>query len=72
MRVMAPDGTLGEVPAENVQAAIAAGGRVMTPSDLRNMYHQIFMEHSLFQEKQRKVERQFQPRHMRHRRHRAW
>jgi hypothetical protein len=60
--MMAPDGTLGEIPADQVQAAQADGFRIMTEADLRNMYQRIFMQHSLIQEKDRQTAKKFQRR----------
>lgn len=57
--MMAPDGTLGEVPTENVEAATAVGFRVMTEADLRNMYQRISVEHALFKEKQKQIGAKF-------------
>jgi hypothetical protein len=60
--MMSPDGTLGEIPADQVEAAQAEGFRVMTDDDLRDMYQRIFMQHSLIQEKERELARKFAPR----------
>jgi hypothetical protein len=57
--MMSPDGTLGNVPAENVEIAKAAGFRVMTPADLKTMYNRIFMEHSLIKHTKKKFEKKF-------------
>lgn len=51
--MMGPDGHLCYIPEENVAAAIAAGGRVMTADDMRALRQQVFMEHSLFQHERR-------------------
>jgi hypothetical protein len=60
--MMSPDGSLGDVPDDQVAAAQAEGFRVMTSDDLRAMYQRIFMQHSLLQEKDRELARKFQPR----------
>lgn len=49
--MMSPQGTLGIVPDEHVDAAITAGFRPMTPADMRVMYQASFMEHALFKDK---------------------
>lgn len=51
VRIMAPDGTLGQVPEEALPAVLEAGGRVMTPEDMREMYQGVFMAHILFKDK---------------------
>lgn len=61
--MMSPDGSLGEVPADQVEDAQSAGFRVMTSDDLRSMYQRIFMEHSLIQQKDKELLKKFQPRH---------
>ena len=50
-RMMAPDGTLGTVPQDQVEAAIAAGGKVMNPESMREMRQAVFMEHTLFKDR---------------------
>lgn len=50
VRILAPTGTLGFVPAESLQAALDAGARVITPEDMRQMRQEIFMQHGLFKE----------------------
>jgi hypothetical protein len=55
--MMSPQGTLGMVPDEHVDAAIVAGFRPMTPADMRAMYQASFMEHALFKDKHKPVER---------------
>lgn len=60
--MMSPDGTLGDVPEHDVDAAKLAGFRVMTSADLRQMYQNIFMQHSLIQEKEKQALAKFQKR----------
>ena len=54
-RMMAPDGTLGEVPAEQVEAAIAAGAKVMTNEDLARMHNRMFLAQKFFEQKHPKI-----------------
>lgn len=55
MRVMAPDGSLGEVPEDQIEAALAAGGRLMTSADLKEMFNRLHLEHSLFKESRKRA-----------------
>lgn len=55
IRMMSPDGTLGEIPEENVVSAQADGFRVMTDDDMKLMYNRIFLEHALFQDQRKKA-----------------
>lgn len=50
VRIMAPTGELGYVPQENLEEALAAGARVMTPDDMRALRQQVFMEYGLFKD----------------------
>ena len=56
VRIMAPTGELGYVPADKVDEAIKAGARLMTPEDMRVLRQQVFMEHGLFQERHKRPE----------------
>lgn len=60
VRILAPGGEIGFVPEEQLDAAVAAGAIVLTPEKMREMRQAIFMEHNLFQSKQRKPAK---PRH---------
>ncbi len=51
VRILAPTGDLGYVPEEQLQAAIDAGAKVMTPDDMRQMRREIFMQHGIFRER---------------------
>lgn len=57
IRVMAPDGTLGMLPEDKAQRAVAAGGRIMTPELMREMRQAVFMEHAIFKDQRRPKER---------------
>jgi len=59
MRMMSPDGSLGEVPVEQVDAAQAQGFRVMTDQDLADMYQRTFMTHMLLKDRDEKLKRKF-------------
>jgi hypothetical protein len=50
VRVLAPTGELGFVPKDQVEAAVAAGARVMTPDDMRQLRQEIFMQHGIFKD----------------------
>lgn len=56
VRLMSPTGELGYIPAEKVREAIEAGARIMTPTDMRVLRQQVFMEHSLFTDRRRPPE----------------
>ena len=62
MRMMSPEGSLGEIPDEQVVAAVAQGFRVMTAQDLADMYQRTFMTHMLLKNREEKLKRQFQRR----------
>lgn len=69
--MMSPDGTLGEVPDEQVPEAQMAGFRAMTSADMRQMYQNIFMQHSLIQHQEKEALKKFQSRRsLRHNRRR--
>ena len=53
VRILAPDGNLGMIPEDHVEAAIAAGGRVMTPELMREMRQAVFMEHAIFKDQRK-------------------
>lgn len=55
-RMMSPDGSLGQIPEENVPAAEAAGFRVMTDDDMKLMYNRLFLEHALFKDQRKKAQ----------------
>jgi hypothetical protein len=56
IRVLGTDGNFYRIPEDQVEAAVAAGGRVMGPEEMRTFRQQVFMEHGLFQEKNKKPE----------------
>ena len=62
MRMMSPDGALGEVPDVGVEAAQAAGFRLMSKQDLADMYQRTFMTHTLIQQKERDLANKFKKR----------
>lgn len=62
VKVMAPDGTLGNIPEEHLQEAISVGARVMSKDDLKDMYQSIFMTHALVTDTRKKLMAKFQPR----------
>jgi hypothetical protein len=57
IRVLAPTGKLGYIPEENVEAAVAAGAKVMTPTDMRTLRQEIFMQHEIFKEAHQRPEK---------------
>lgn len=66
-RMMAPNGDLGTIPDDKVQEAIAAGFRVMTSDDMRQMYNSMFLQHALFKDQHKKAQAKFQRRSRRRR-----
>ncbi len=54
VRILAPTGELGSIPEDQVEAAVAAGAKVMTPADMRALRQSVFMEHTVFDERNRK------------------
>lgn len=51
VRILAPTGDIGYVPAEQLEEAIAAGAEELTPDKMREMRQEIFMQHAIFKEK---------------------
>ena len=56
VRIMAPTGQIGFVPADKLDEAIAAGATVMTPEKMRELRQEVFMEHGLFKQEHAKPE----------------
>jgi len=55
MRMMAPDGTLCEIPEENVAAAESAGFKAMSDADMQRMYNRLFLAEKFFEKKHPKI-----------------
>jgi hypothetical protein len=55
MRMMAPGGTLCDVPQENVALAEAEGFRVMTDEDMSRMFNRMFLAQKFFEKKHPKM-----------------
>lgn len=55
--MMSPDGEVGEIPDESLQAAQDAGYRVMTDEDMRIMFNKIAMADRIFQRDWKKKHR---------------
>jgi hypothetical protein len=51
IRMMAPDGTLCELPEENVEEAQTEGFIVMTAADLKAMHNRLFFAQKFFEQK---------------------
>lgn len=66
VRILAPGGDVGYVPAELLDQALAAGATLLPPDKMREMRQAIFMEHNLFESKKAK------PRAPRHKRKGLW
>jgi hypothetical protein len=49
--MMSPDGTLGEIPGEKVEAAIAAGFKEMTDADMAHLYNRAEIERKFFEKR---------------------
>ena len=54
VRILTPTGKLAYVPEEKLADALAAGAVVMTPEKMRELRQAIFMQHGVFNEKNRK------------------
>lgn len=50
VRILAPTGELGYIPADQVDAAVADGAVVMTPEKMRELRQDVFMQHMLFKD----------------------
>jgi hypothetical protein len=57
--MMSPDGSLGEVPIEQVEVAQALGFRRMSEQDLAAMYQKTFMTHMLLKDRDEKLAKKF-------------
>jgi hypothetical protein len=51
VRMMSPDGTIGEIPQDQVENAIAAGFKVMTNSEMAQLYNRQEIERRFFEKK---------------------
>lgn len=51
VRILAPTGAIGTVPAESLQDALDAGAKVLSPDEMRQLRQATFMEHQVFKEK---------------------
>lgn len=49
--MMSPEGEIGQIPTENVEAAKADGFKVMTDADMQSLYNRLFMAHKFFEQK---------------------
>lgn len=54
---MAPDGTLCEIPDENVKAAEAEGFKVMTDAHMQRLHNRLFFAQKFFEQKYPKTTR---------------
>lgn len=66
IRILAPGGKVGYVPADQLEAALAAGALVLTAEKMKEMRQAIFMEHQLHESKKPK------PMPARHKRKSLW
>lgn len=51
MRMMSPDGELGDIPADQVEAAKADGFKLMGDADMQRLYNRMFLAHKFFEQK---------------------
>lgn len=51
MRVMSPEGEIGQIPDEHVEAAKLDGFKVMADGDMQRMYNRLFLAHKFFEQK---------------------
>lgn len=66
IRMMSPDGTLGMIPEAQVPQALEAGARVIDSGAMRELRQAVFMQHTLFKDKQAAARKQYQsPRYSR-------
>lgn len=49
--MLAPDGDLYDIPAENVEAAKVEGFKVMSDADMQRMYNRLFLAQKFFEQK---------------------
>lgn len=49
IRVISPEGIIGSIPEENLPAATIEGFRVMTNSDMANLYNRQDLERRFFE-----------------------
>lgn len=57
VRILAPTGEIGYVPEEQVAEAVAAGAKVMTGDDMRQLRQEIFMQHGIFKDAHKRPEK---------------
>lgn len=55
MRMMAPDGTLCQIPDENVKDAESQGFKVMNDADMQRLYNRLFLADKFFEQKHPKM-----------------
>lgn len=55
MRMMAPDGTLCDIPEEQVESAEAEGFKIMTDADMQRMFNRLFLAEKFFEQKHPKL-----------------
>lgn len=51
MKMITPEGTLCDVPQENVSAAEAEGFKLVTDADLARMHNRLFLAQKFFEQK---------------------
>jgi hypothetical protein len=54
-RMISPTGELGQVPQEQVEAALQEGFKVMTDEDMANMHNRQFLAQKFFEQKHPKI-----------------
>jgi hypothetical protein len=54
-RMMAPDGTLGQVAEDHMEEAKAAGFKLMSDENMARMHNRLFLAQKFFDEKHPKI-----------------
>jgi hypothetical protein len=53
--MVSPDGSIGEIPQENVTAAQASGFRLMSQDDMQRLHNRLFLADKFFEKRHPKV-----------------
>jgi|HubBroStandDraft_1064217.scaffolds.fasta_scaffold164047_2 hypothetical protein len=49
-RVLDPHGNIAYIPEENLEAALEAGAKLLTPDKMRELRQEVFMQHLAFKD----------------------
>ncbi len=53
--LISPEGTIGQMPEEQVESALQAGFKMMTRGDLQRLYNRLFLAQKFFEAKHPKI-----------------